>query len=137
MEKAIELLTKQIKEAEEFRAREGFMPCTVETAIARAQNDTKYEICTKLLEELKPKAKDKYKATIDGLIECLTDIKKVCGGNLPLQVNVIGNECVTGLVSVCLDNDLGNEEALVYLETDTSGNICPSKFEFYTQGEEI
>ena len=78
-----------------------------------------------------------YKATIDGLIQCLTDIKEKCGGNTHVQINVYGNKCVTGLISVCLDNDMGNDNALVYLETDTEERFCPATFNFYTQGEEI
>ena len=40
---------------------------------------------------------------------------------------------VVGLTSVCLDNDMGNNNAIVYLETDTE-TVCPRQFEFYTQG---
>ena len=82
-------------------------------------------------------AQKQYKATIDGLIQCLTDIKEKCGGDTVIQVNVIGHDCVTGLSSVCLDNDMGNDESLVYIETDIEENRCPSTFEFYTQGKEI
>ena len=82
-------------------------------------------------------AKLQYSATIDGLIECLTDIKEKCGGDTYVQVNVIGGECATGLVSVCLDNDEGNDNALVYIETNTERNFCPENFTFYTQGKEI
>ena len=78
-----------------------------------------------------------YETTIDGLIQCLTDIKEKCGGDTHVQINVLGGECVTGLVSVCLDNDLGNDNAIVYLETDTEERYCPKTFELYTQGEEI
>ena len=81
--------------------------------------------------------KQKYKSTIDGLIECLTDIKKKCGGNTYIQVNVLGHDCVTGLTSVCLDNDEGNDNALVYIETDIEEKSYPATFNFYTQGEEI
>lgn len=82
-------------------------------------------------------AKLQYSATINGLIECLTDIKEKCGGDTYVQINAIGGECATGLVSVCLDNDEGNDNALVYLETDIEENYCPNTFEFYTQGKEI
>ena len=82
-------------------------------------------------------AKNKYETTIDGLIECLTDIKSKCSGDTFVQVNVVGHECVTGLISVCLDNDMGNDEALVYIETDIEESRYPAEFEFYTQGEEI
>ena len=79
----------------------------------------------------------RYPTTVDGLIEVLTKIKKACGGNTYVQVNVLGEKCVTGLVSVCLDNNEGNENAIVYLETDTEENFYPATFNFYTQGEEI
>ena len=82
-------------------------------------------------------AKQKYNSTIDGLIECLTDIKKKCGGNTYIQVNVLGHDCVTGLVSVCLDNNEDNDNALVYIETDIEEKFYPTTFNFYTQGEEI
>lgn len=82
-------------------------------------------------------AKEKYPITIDGLIECLTDIKSKCGGNTFVYVNVLGHECVSGLVSVCLDNDMGNDEALVCIETDIEDLRYPEEFDFYTQGEEI
>ena len=81
--------------------------------------------------------KKEYTSTVDGLIEVLTRIKEKCGGDTYVQVNVIGGKCATGLVSVCLDNDEGNDNALVYLETDIEENYCPSTFEFYTQGKEI
>ena len=80
---------------------------------------------------------DKYIANVDGLIEILTKIKEKCGGNTPVQVNVLGEGCATGLVSVCLDNNEGNKDAIVYLETDTEENFYPATFNFYTQGEEI
>ena len=82
-------------------------------------------------------AKVEYEATIDGLIEVLTRIKEKCGGNTFVQVNAIGTPCVTGLVSVCLDNDMGNDEAIVYIETDINDKYYPATFAFYTQGEEI
>ena len=84
-------------------------------------------------------AKAEYKATIDGLIQCLTDIKEKCGGDTYVQINPIGTNvgCVTGLTSVCLDNDLGNDEALVYIETNIDEAYYPATFKFYTQGEEI
>lgn len=83
-------------------------------------------------------AKQKYIATVDGLIECLTDIKNACGGETPVQVNVIGAGCVTGLTSVCLDNDLFDEDgAIVYVETNPDEVYCPTTFNFYTQGREI
>lgn len=78
----------------------------------------------------------KYTADIDGLIACLTDIKEACGGRTPVQVNVFGTENVVGLTSICLDNDMGNNEAIVYIETDKE-TVCPTQFEFYTSGEEI
>ena len=78
-----------------------------------------------------------YETTIDGFIDCLTDIKKYCGGNTPVQINPIGGECVTGISSICLDNDEGNDNALVYLETEINLNNCPKTFEFYTQGGEL
>lgn len=78
-----------------------------------------------------------YKSTIDGLIEVLTRIKEKCGGDTFVQVNVFGHECTTGLTSVCLDNNEGNENAIVYIETDTEQTRCPATFEFYTQGEDI
>ena len=81
--------------------------------------------------------KQNYPSTIDGLIECLTDIKEKCGGNTYIQVNAIGHECVTGLISVCLDNDEGNDNAIVYIETDIEEKRYPKQFEFYTQGKEI
>lgn len=81
--------------------------------------------------------KGQYKATIDGLIECLTNIKEKCGGDTYIQVNVLGHDSVTGLTSICLDNDMGNDNALVYIETDTETVHCPSTFNFYTQGKEI
>lgn len=79
----------------------------------------------------------KHKPTIDGLIEVLTRIKEKCGGDTYVQVNVFGHECTTGLTSVCLDNNEGNDSAIVYLETDTEQNPYPTTFEFYTQGEEL
>lgn len=82
-------------------------------------------------------AQKQYKTTIDGLIQCLTDIKEKCGGDIPIQVNVKGHDCVTDLSSVCLDNDEGNDYALVYIETDIEENYYPETFEFYTQGKEI
>ncbi len=78
-----------------------------------------------------------YKSTIDGLMECLTDIKNKCGGDTYVQVNVFGHACTTGLTSVCLDNNEGNDSAIVYVETDTDLNPYPATFEFYTQGKEI
>ena len=82
-------------------------------------------------------AKQEYIATVDGLIQCLNDIKEKCGGDTYVQVNVFGQPCVTGLNSVCLDNDLGNDEAIVLLETDIEQTYYPAKFKFYTQGEDI
>jgi hypothetical protein len=79
----------------------------------------------------------KYKSTVDGLLELLTRIKETCGGDTPIQVNVLGNGCVTGLTSVWLDNDMGNSESIVYIETDIEENYYPDMFEFYAQGEEI
>lgn len=79
----------------------------------------------------------KYATTVDGLIEVLTRIKEKCGGDTHVQVNVFGQPCVTGLNSVCLDNDMGNNNALVYLETDIEEISYPKMFEFYTQGKEI
>ena len=83
-------------------------------------------------------AHNEYPATVDGLIEVLTRIKEKCGGSTYVQVNTLG-ESITGLVSVCLDNDMGTDEenALVYLETDIDENYYPATFNFYTQGEEI
>lgn len=83
--------------------------------------------------------RQKYPSTIDGLIEVLTRIKEKCGGGTYVQVNVFGHDCVTGLCSVCLDNDMGNneEDALVYIETDIDEVNYPATFEFYTQGKEI
>ena len=82
-------------------------------------------------------AQKQYKATIDGLIQCLEDIKAKCGGNTFIQVNVLGHDCVTGLCSVCLDNDTGNDDALVYIETDIEEKRYPATFDFYTQGADI
>ena len=82
-------------------------------------------------------SKKQYPVTIDGLIECLQNIKSACGGDTAIQVNIYGHDAITGLVSVCLDNDMGNDEALVYIETDPDENIFPTSFEFYTQGEDI
>lgn len=78
-----------------------------------------------------------HPTTVDGLIEVLTRIKEVCGGNTYVQVNDMKNACTTGLISVCLDNDMGNNEALVYIETDSDEYRYPTTFEFYTQGKEI
>ena len=78
-----------------------------------------------------------YKSTIDGLMECLTDIKNKCGGDTYVQVNVFGHDSCTGLNSVCLDNNGGNDTAIVYIETDLEENYYPATFELYTQGEEI
>ena len=78
-----------------------------------------------------------HPTTVDGLIEVLTKIKKACGGNTYIQVNDMKNGCTTGLMSVCLDNNEGNSEALVYIETDSDEYIYPHTFEFYTQGKEI
>ena len=75
----------------------------------------------------------KYTTDVDGLIECLTNIREVCGGKTPVQINVYSLDNVVGLTSVCLDNDMGNNDAIVYLETDTE-TVCPRQFEFYTQG---
>jgi hypothetical protein len=82
---------------------------------------------------------NKYPTTVDGLIEVLTKIKEACGGNTYVQVNAFGHDCVTGLRSVCLDNDMGTNEkdALVYIETDLDETCYPATFEFYTQGREI
>ena len=82
-------------------------------------------------------AKEQYSTTVDGLIELLTEVKRECGGNTRVQINVQGHECVTGLNSVCLDNDMGNNQALVYLETTMQKPYCPATFNFYTQGKEI
>lgn len=79
----------------------------------------------------------RYRATINGLIECLTDIKNKCGGDTFVHVNALGHDCCTGLTSVCVDNNEGNETALVYIETDLEENYYPATFELYTQGEEL
>ena len=78
-----------------------------------------------------------YVTTLDGLIQCLTDIREACGGSTYVQINDCGVGCTYGLTSVCLDNDTGNDETLVYLETDTDEKFYPQTFRFYTQGEEI
>ena len=82
-----------------------------------------------------------YPCTIDGLIECLTYVKNKCenGGNIQIQVNVFNQPYTTGLTSICLDNDMGNsaDNALLLIETDTEGAMCPANFNFYTQGKDI
>ena len=57
-----------------------------------------------------------YETTVNSLIELLTLIKEKCGGNTPIQVNVLGSEHVTGLTSVCLDNDTGNHESIMHVD---------------------
>jgi hypothetical protein len=79
----------------------------------------------------------KYKSTVNGLLELLTKVKETCGGDTPIQVNVIGNGCVTGLTSVCLDNNEDINESILYIETNIEENYYPDMFEFYTQGKEI
>ena len=81
----------------------------------------------------------KYSCTIDGLIECLTNIKEKCGGDIPLQVNDYSKGCTYGLTAVCFDNDMGNDSdsSIVLLETNTEEYAYPTTFEFYTQGKEI
>lgn len=80
-----------------------------------------------------------YPCTIDGLIECLTNIKEKCGGDIPLQVNDYSKGCTYGLTAVCFDNDMGNDSdsSIVLLETNTEEYAYPTTFEFYTQGKEI
>lgn len=82
-------------------------------------------------------AKQKYKTTVGSLIELLTEIKEKCGEDTPIQVNDLARGCITGLTSVCLDNNEGNSESIVYIETDTDETPYPSTFEFYTQGEDL
>lgn len=80
----------------------------------------------------------KYEATVDGLIQCLLDIKAKCGGNIPVQINVLGSPNPIGLHAVCCDNDTGNDKALVYLEATPESDVkCPVHFNLYSQGEEI
>ena len=79
----------------------------------------------------------KYKSTVNGLLELLIKLKETYDGDMPIQVNVIGNGCVTGLTSICLDNNEGINESILYIETDIEENYYPDMFEFYTQGEEI
>ena len=82
-------------------------------------------------------AKLQYSATIDGLIECLTDIKEKCGGDTPLQINLYSDKMIP-LSSICLDNDMGNEESIIYIEGDyETESSFKGTFTFYTQGEEI
>jgi hypothetical protein len=82
-------------------------------------------------------AEKKYTTSVGSLIKLLNEIKEKCGENTPVQVNILGHECTTGLTSVCLDNDMGNDQSIVYFETDMEENYFPATFEFYTQGKEL
>ena len=73
----------------------------------------------------------KYTSNVDGLIEFLERVKQIYGGKTPVQVNAIGNDCVTGLTSVCVDDNEGKHEAIVYIETDLNGKTCSPAFITY------
>ena len=78
-----------------------------------------------------------YVNNVDNLIKVLTRIKEKCGGHTPLQINLYSDKMIP-LSSICLDNDMGNEESIVYIEGDyETESSFKGTFTFYTQGKEI
>ena len=76
-------------------------------------------------------------SSVEGLIEALQNIKRTYG-NLPIQVNAIGTPCVTGLTSVCVDDDMGGDIPIVYIETVVDDKVYTPTFNVYSQsGKEV
>lgn len=79
----------------------------------------------------------KHVSSVEGLIEALQNIKETYG-NLPIQVNAIGTDCVTGLSSVCVDDDMGGDIPIVYIETVIEDKVFTPIFNVYSQsGKEV